>query len=899
MKEKILLLDGSAVIYRSYFAFKNNPLINSRGENTSAIFGFMNTLVSIKKKFDPKYFAVIQDEKAPTFRHKQYPEYKATRDKMPEDLVSQLAPLQELLKAAKVPFFSQAGFEADDIIGTIVSRFSEKFDILILSSDKDLYQLVNDNVQIYRLSKKIFVGPKEVKEKFGVPPAHIIDLLGLMGDSSDNVPGVPKIGMKTAAKLINEFGNIENIIQNSDKITKNSIRKSLQENSDLGTLSKKLVTLDIDVPISISEDEMKFGELFTPELEKFCKRYELNAFSKHFEKKSVEKSEEVSAEIVSEYKLIAKKEDFENLLEELHKQKNIAVDLETNSLNKIDGKIVGISFCYEPKVAYYIPLRHDYGLQLDLNYVLSSLKPLLENKNKFFIGHNIKFDYMIFQNEGIEIANLGFDTMIAAYLLSPDEHRHNLDAVSLKYLEHKMIPISALIGKGKKQLNFTQTAIEAALTYAAEDANITYQLWEILAEKLENQGLFELFKQIEMPLVKVLASMERNGVFVDVKMFKHLSQNLGEKLADLKKKIFELSGEEFNINSPAQLSYILFDKMNLPVIKRTKTGKSTNIDVLEKLSKDHDIASLMIDYRKLAKLKSTYADAFPKLINRGTHRIHSSFNQTVTATGRLSSSNPNLQNIPIRTEIGRGIREGFIAQSEDFTILAADYSQIELRIMALMSEDKNLIKTFQTGGDVHAQTASLIFDIPPDFVTSDQRREAKTINFGILYGMGSYSLSQDLNISREEAKTFKDNYFNHFPKVKEYLEKTKEFAHKNGYVQTLFGRKRFLKYINSRNKNMQKFAERTAINMPIQGTSADIIKIAMSNIYNKIHNKTDEIKMIIQIHDELLFEIRKNFLEKYTEMIKIEMESVLNENHRNIVPIVVDIGHGKNWLEAH
>lgn len=896
MKNKIFLLDGSAIIYRSYFVFKNRPLINSKGENTSAIFGFLRTLISLKNKFDPDYFAVIQDEKEPTFRHKKYPEYKATRDKMPEDLVAQLEPVNKMLKAANVPTFSKAGYEADDIIGTVANRYSEDNEIIILSSDKDMYQLVNDNIQIYSLSKKKFIGKEGVKKKFGTTPQHVIDILALQGDSSDNVPGVPKIGIKTAQKLINKYGSVENILNNIEDINSKSIRNTLREHMDQAKLSKELVTIKQDVPLEYNLSDFSFESIFTDELFEFCKRYELKAFYKHFADK--EKPKPTKQKNV-DYIAVTTEDDFENLLENLREQDKITIDLETDDINPINAKTVGISFAYEDDIAYYIPIRHQYGKQLDVKYVLNKLKPIIEDKNKSFIGHNIKFDYLVLQNESIEIRNICFDTMVASYLLNPEKHRHNLNSLSRKFLDHKMIPIEQLIGKGKKQISFAQTQIEPATKYAAEDSHITYRLWKILKNKLEQENLDALFKSIELPLIKVLAYMERLGVSLDREIFKKISNTIGKDLSKLQEKIFDISGEKFNINSTQQLSYILFEKLDLPVVKKTKTGYSTDMEVLTKLAKEHEIAELLIEYRKLKKLQTTYVDSLPKLINRETGRIHSSFNQTVTATGRLSSSDPNLQNIPIKTEIGRSLRKGFVPKSDDYLILSADYSQIELRVMALMSRDENLIETFQRGDDIHTRTASLIFDVPELEVNKNQRREAKTINFGVLYGMGSYSLSQDLNISRKEAKKFIDNYFDHFPKIENYIEETKQFAHKNEYVKTLFGRKRYLKYINSNNNYMRSFAERTAVNMPIQGTSADIIKIAMNRLYDRIKNKKDEIKMIIQIHDELVFEIKKVLLEEYTDLIKEQMENVLPAEYKNIVPITVDIGTGKNWFEAH
>ena len=903
MREKLYIIDGTAYIYRSFFAFKNRPLVNSKGENTSAIFGFLRTIVSIIEQFQPKYFVITFDEKEPTFRHKKYPEYKATRDKMPEELVDQLKPIQELVNSSNIPHLSLSGYEADDIIGTLSKKFSDKCDVVIVSGDKDFYQLVNDKITLFDLSRNKYISKEEVKEKFGTTPDKVIDILALTGDSADNIPGIPKVGIKTAIKLIQQFGSLENILANSKKITQNHIRENVEKFSQKGILSKELVTINRNIPIDVSLEDLTLQNIFSEGLRKFCERYELNTFLKYFSTKGIifeDNKKDPSPIEKIKYCLVNNKSLFEKLITQLQKQEKIAIDLETDSRSPINGRIVGISICFETNKSYYIPIRHNFGTQLNAGYVLHSLKPILENNSKHFIGHNIKFDFMIFQNEEIEITNLYFDTMVASYLLSPEEHRHNLDTVSLRYLHHKMIPIEELIGKkGKSQLCFTETSVEDAAKYSGEDANITFRLWKVFEKKLAEMDMQNLFFKIEMPLVKTLANMERNGISVDQIFFAKLSKELEIKIAILQKDIHQIAGEIFNIDSPLQLSKILFEKIGLPVVKKTKSSYSTDINVLTKLSRDYEIAQNLIQYRQLKKLKSTYLDALPKLINSRTGRIHSSFNQTVTATGRLSSSGPNLQNIPIRTEIGREMRKGFIPRYSDFSILSADYSQIELRVMAIISQDENLIENFKKGGDVHSQIAALVFGIKENEVTKNQRRQAKVINFGIMYGMGSYSLSQDLRISRKEAQAFIDNYFSHYPMVKNYIDNTIEFAHKNKYVKTIFNRRRYLTGINSRNHQIQAFAERTAINMPIQGTSADIIKIAMNNIYQKIKGKNDEIKMIIQIHDELVFEVKTELIDKYIKLIRVEMESVLPLEYSDIVSLIVDIGYGKNWLEAH
>ncbi|MBL7107715.1 MAG: DNA polymerase I [Candidatus Cloacimonetes bacterium] len=895
MREKFCILDGTALIYRSYYAFKNRPLINSKGENTSAIFGFLRTIISLIEKFQPEYFAIAFDEREPTFRHKKFPEYKATRDKMPEDLVEQLAPIQQLVEDAKIPHISKPGYEADDIIGTLSRKFSNNFEIIIISRDKDFYQLIDENITLYDFSKNKYIRAEEVKKKFGTTPDKVVDILALTGDSADNIPGIPKVGIKTAIKLVQKFGKLENILSNIKNISPERIQKSINNFATQGILSKELVTIFQDTPIEIEKQDIKLENIFTEDLRKFCEKYELFAFSKFF-KKTISKEQ---SENLNNFIIIDEKSKFQSLLSKLTQQKYIAIDLKTDIPNAISGKIVGISICINQKNAYYLPIRHTFGKQLDSKFVLNSLKPILVNSDKYLVGHNIKFDFMIFKNDDIEIANPYFDTMIASYLLSPEQHRHNLDSLSFQYFHHKIIPFEKLIGKGKKQISFTEISIEKAAQYSAENANIIFKLWKKLEKKLIELEMEELFYKIEMPLIKTLANIERNGISIDDKFFTEFSKELDLKLSILQKNIFQIAGEFFNIDSPKQLSEILFEKLKLPKIKKIKSGYSTDIQVLTKLSKDFEIARLLIEYRQLKKLKSTYVDVLPKLVNSATKRIHSSFNQTVTATGRLSNSNPNLQNIPIRTEIGEEMRKGFVPKSPNFSILSADYSQIELRVMAIISKDENLIRNFQNGGDIHSQTAALIFNLDENEILSNQRRQAKIINFGIMYGMGSYSLSQQLKISREDAKMFIQNYFLHYPKVKDYIDQTIEFAHKNGYVKTIFNRRRNLSEINSRNHQIQAFAERTAINMPIQGSAADIIKIAMNNIFQKIKSKSDEIKMIIQIHDELVFEIKTEKIKKYSKLIKSEMESVLSSKYSEIIPLVVDFGYGKNWFDAH
>ncbi len=894
MEEKLYLIDATALIYRSYFAFINRPLINSKGQNTSALFGFAKMIIKLIDIFHPKYFALTFDKRKPTFRHKIYKEYKANRQKMPEELVEQLPMIMEFVQKSKIPYLAENGFEADDLIGTLAEKFGKDKKVIIISGDKDFYQLVSDNVSLFDPYKEKEVGFEQVGEKFGTTPDKVVDVLAMMGDSSDNVPGIPKIGPKTAIKLIQQYHSLENAINNADKIKSKQVSKNLKEFAKQGILSKKLVTIRKDAPLSIqSIDELQFDHLDVKNSIEVFTKYELNSLLASLSEGSfgqVEKKE------MEDYHLVNNKDDFHNLLKELEMSEEFAVDLETTGCDMIDTKMVGCSFAIKPHIAYYVPVGHTFGENLDKRYVLERLKQILENPKKKLIGQNIKYDYFILQNEGIELDNLYFDTMIASYVINPSEHHHNLSNLSIRYLNHKMIELNEVLGKGNK--DFSIANIKQAYKYACEDADITLQLKQILLKEIAERKVEDLFFNIEMPLIKVLAKMERNGVYIDKEFFYNLSEKIAIQIDEIAEKIYQLAGQEFNINSPQQLSEVLFKKLKIPMKKKTKTGYSTNINVLMELSKDYEIAEYLIEYRQLAKLKSTYIDVFPQLVNPKTNRIHSSFNQTVTATGRLSSSEPNLQNIPVRGDMGKELRKGFIPQHNDYVILSADYSQIELRVAAILSGDEKFKESFAKAIDIHTRTASYIFGIPESEINSDHRRKAKVINFGVLYGMGAHRVSNELKISHKEAQEFIDNYFNLFPKVKEFSDKVIEKARTEGYVSTMFGRRRYIPEINSKNYQVRSFAERTAINTPIQGTAADIMKIAMINIHNKIKHK-DDVKMIIQIHDELVFEVKQDKIEEYAKLIKDEMENVLPEKYQTEVPLKVDIGIGKNWLDAH
>jgi len=824
MKKKLFVIDGSAILYRSYFAFIQRPLINSKGQNTSSIFGTINTIVRLIEQFDPEFIAISFDLKGPTFRHEMCETYKANRPPMPEELITQIEPVRKFFEIINIKEFSLTGFEADDVLATLAENFKKEIDVVIVSGDKDFAQLVDKSVTLYDPYKNNIIDEEIIEKKYGLKPEQFVDYLAIVGDSADNISGVKGIGPKGAEKLLTKFKTLEGIYENSWKISSKSIKSKLLVAKEDAFISQKLAKIIRDVHLSNT--------------------------NKNSNKISVMKFET---------KLIQENQDFNTLLEILKDKKIVAIDTETTSSNSLVADLVGISLCFDNKTSYYISLNHQMAENVPLQYAVDKLKEVLQGK--LLVGHNLKYDWQVLKKyDWLPVLSQEnyFDTMIASYLIDAGFMRHSLDNLAEHYFQYKMQPISDLIGKGKKEITFDLVAPDIASFYAAEDAFVTFQLYEILTKRLRNLNLVNLYEKIELPLIEVLRYIEETGVWIDVNILSEISRKIQKKLTILTEEIYEIAGCHFNINSTQQLGKILFETLELPTKKKTKTGYSTDINVMESL-KEYRIAELIIEYRQLTKLESTYVQALPKLINEDTGRIHSSFNQTITSTGRLSSTHPNLQNIPIRTSLGKEIRKAFAGDSENKIIVAADYSQIELRLMAIFSKDQNLVSAFKNKLDIHTQTASVIFEIPPEKITPNERRKAKVINFGILYGMGARKLSSELGITIKEAKKFIENYFEKFPTIKTFMQNQIDFGRKEGYVQTLFGRKLFLPDLNSSYRRNVSDSERIAVNMPIQGSAADVIKLAMISIHNKIKDNP-KIKMLIQVHDELVFEVEKSFL---------------------------------------
>ena len=886
------MLDGSALAYRSYFAFIRNPLINSKGVNVSAVFGFAQSLLKILKEYKPDYVAVVFDTKAPTFRHQIYADYKSTRNKMPDDMAEQLPLVYRTVEALNLPLLQQEGFEADDLMGALAKQAAEKkLEAVLVTGDKDFLQLVDGRIKVlnpHRAGQEMeWIDAEKVKEKFGVPPEKVVDVLALMGDQSDNIPGIPGVGERTAIQLMQQFESLEDLLENVDKVEKKKLKENIEFNADQARLSKRLATIDTSVPVTLELDRYRWEGKFSPAVKELFKVLEFGTL--------LEQITEAKEKEKAKYRIIDRLSELKELVQRLSSEKEFAVDTETSTLSAIGTELVGISISLKEKEAFYIPVGHKQGGNLDKRQVLELLKPVLEDQRVKKIGQNIKFDWEVFQQAGIEIQGIGFDPMIASYLLNPSIRQHSLDALALKYLDHKMIPIEDLIGSGKKQKSFAETLIDKAGEYSCEDVDYTLRLKQVLYPELEKSDLPLLFHEVELPLVQVLAEMELAGVAVDKKVLKEVSDYLEAEIEKYAKDIFEMAGRKFNLNSPSQLAKVFFEDLKLKPVRRTvkKTHQSTDVQVLEELAKVHPLPRAILEFRQLSKLKSTYADALPELINKKTGRIHTSFNQTVAATGRLSSSNPNLQNIPVRTEIGRQIRKAFVAGGKDYVLLSADYSQIELRILAHFSEDQTLTASFLKGEDVHTRTASEVFGVDPQNVTPEQRRQAKIANFAVIYGVSAFGLSQQTDMTVEEADMFITIYFKKYPKVAEYIEKCIEKARKDGYVTTLLGRRRQIPEINSTSRQAREFAERIALNTPIQGTAADLIKMVMIKIAEEMRDKKTKSKMILQVHDELVFEVHKSELEYMEKMVKERMENSLELK----VPIRVEVGVGKNWLE--
>ncbi len=931
--KKLFLLDAYALIFRSYYAFIKNPRITSKGLNTSAIFGFLLTLEEVLQKQKPSHIAVVFDTPTPTFRHEMFKEYKANRDETPEDIKRAVPYIKKLIEAYKIPVIACPGFEADDVIGTLARKASDKgFVTYMMTPDKDFAQLVSETVFMFKPSRSgnesVLWGVEDIKREFCVErPEQVIDVLGLMGDSADNIPGAPGIGPKTAMKLISEFGSIEEVLKNTDKL-KGKVKEIIENNKEQIEFSKKLVTIEQYVPVELNEkeliteipdkeklkvlfDELEFRTKGASILAEIDKKEPLKGppkdhgivqqqeggsiqgslFGDEIQKAPIEKL--TIDKTPHSYKLIDNETALADLISKMLSLKELCFDTETTSLIALDSELVAVSFSWKRGEGYLI---HFPESRQETQAILKKLQPVFENPVSLKIGQNLKFDIQVLANYGIEVKGPLFDTMLAHYLLEPDL-RHNMDFLSETYLSYTPVPIESLIGeKGRNQKNMRSVPVEKILEYAVEDADVTFQLKEIFEPRLRKEGLTELADKIEMPLIRVLADMERAGVIVDEENLISITGQLREDILILEKEIYNLAGTEFNISSPKQLGDILFIRMKLDDKARvTKTKQfSTNEEILQRLTHKHPIIGKILEYRGLKKLLSTYVEALPLLINKTTGRIHTSFNQAVASTGRLSSNNPNLQNIPVRDERGREIRKAFVP-ARGHIFFSADYSQIELRLMAHLSRDKSMIADFLSGNDIHAATASKIFKVDINDVTREMRSRAKTANFGIIYGISSFGLSERLTIGRSEAKDLIDGYFNSYPGVKVYMDESIRKARDLGYVTTMFGRKRYARDIHSRNQVVRGNAERNAINAPIQGTAADIIKIAMIRIHTRLKKEAMKAKMILQVHDELIFEVVPDELEMLKDIVLTEMSGAANLD----VPLKVDWGTGKNWLEAH
>ncbi|MDR2122149.1 MAG: DNA polymerase I [Flavobacteriaceae bacterium] len=934
--KKLFLLDAYALIFRAYYAFIKNPRVNSKGLNTSAIFGFINTLFDLMKKEKPTHLAVVFDVGGETFRHREYKEYKANRDETPEAIRIAVPYIHQILKALKIPCMGKEGYEADDVIGTLAKKAEkEGYTTYMMTSDKDYAQLVSENIFVFKPASRgndiEIWNIEKVKEKFEIEdPLQVIDLLGMMGDSVDNIPGIPGVGEKTAKQFIKEYGSIENLFAHSSEL-KGKIKEKVEENKELGLLSKRLATIETNVPIEFNYDDFTVDKPNVEEIVKIFDELEFRNMILNFQNTYNSISEnEVAVEVASGknttfrqtslfdsvetevrsvedshwntientehfYQLIETKIAVKLLVEKLLEQKVVCFDTETTSTDSMVAELVGISFSYKKGKGYYIPFNPNEKEKT--SEFIELLRPFFEDETVLKVGQNLKYDCKVLRKYQVEVRGTLFDTMIAHYLINPDG-RHGMDILAETELNYKPVSIESLIGKkGKNQKLFSTVPLEEQKEYAVEDSDITLQLKDKLEPQLAKDNLKKLFDEIEMPLMRVLIDMEWEGISLDTKVLKEMSKELDEDLLRLEKEIYSLAGEEFNINSPKQLGDIIFDKLKLEnKPKKTKTGQyATGEDVLLKLAHKHKIIDLLLEYRQLQKLKSTYVDALPDEINPNTGRIHTTFAQTVAATGRLASNNPNLQNIPIRTPRGQEVRKAFIAKDSNYKIISADYSQIELRVIAAMSKDPAMIASFNNGEDFHRATAAKVFNIPMEQVTREQRSQAKTVNFGIIYGVSAFGLSEQTGLSRSESKNLIDAYYEAYPILKKYIAEQVEIARKNGYVETLLGRRRYLPDIHSANAVVRSHAERNAVNAPIQGTAADIIKIAMIQIHERLKDKKYQTRLLLQVHDELVFDSPDEEIEEVSNLIKDTMENAVKIK----VPLVVDVGVGQNWLEAH
>ena len=963
MAEKLYLIDGTALLYRAHFAFIKNPLINSKGMNTSAIYGVISSFIRLVETVHAEHIAISFDRKAPTFRHEMYQAYKAQRPPMPDELVAQIKPVHEFFRLIGLPEIGMDGYEADDVLGTLAAKFKDRYQVVLVTSDKDYCQLVNDKTTLLDPMKDVTLDRDVVFGKYGVYPEQFVDYLALVGDSSDNIPGVKSIGPKTAEALLKEHGSLDGIYGNLDMLAP-KLKERLLSDKDNAYLSQKLAAIELNVPIALPDYE---GLAFNPQSLRLAlpllEEYEIGSIKRKIETKypalssvnsaspsvnstspSVNSTSQsvnstslpvipaslpvIPAEAgiqpqTSEYQddifattgkpkavtitpeepseqpfesILIDNRSFVSMLAEIQAADIVSIDTETDSIDPMQAALVGISLCVNENKAYYIPISHKLAENLAQKEVLLHLQEAL--KAKLIIGHNLKYDLIVLKRHGLSLNNPLFDTMLAAYILDPGTNSYSLDKCTLRELDHAMIPISSLIGKGKSQITFDLVDPAEACYYAAEDAWAVFMLYPIYRRRIDFSGMHLLFDDIELPLIHVLQRMEENGVAIDCNILGDISHLINLELKKLTEHIYSYAGYEFNLNSTQQLAKLLFEEKHLPNKKKTKTGFSTDNSVLEDLSTDHEIAADIIQYRQLNKLQSTYVSALPKMINPVTNRIHSSFNQTVASTGRLSSSNPNLQNIPVRTELGREIRKAFCAIDDQHLILAADYSQIELRLLALMSKDEALVEAFKNGLDIHKGMAAKLYDVPLAEVTQDQRRAAKTINFGLLYGMGQRKLARDLGISQSEAKSIIESYFAQFPSIRNFISQCVASARQERFCETIFGRRLFLPNIESRNQGLKSEAERIAVNMPIQGSAADIIKIAMIDINRQIEDHP-HIRMILQVHDELVFEVHKDAIDEAKKLVQTAMENALPPVMRAVVELKTDVGVGRNWYEAH
>ena len=899
--KRLFIIDGMAMIYRSHFAMIKNPLTTKNGQHTSAVYGLANSIFKLIKDENPEYLAIAMDCREPTFRHKMYDQYKANRESMPEELVSQLEIIDKMINWMNIPILRKPGFEADDIMGTL-SKLASKHNVAtyLVTGDKDMMQLVSDDVFLYspgtRFNPTTIYDIDKVKDKWGVEPDKMIELLSLLGDSSDNIPGVDGVGKKTAAKLLEKYGDIDTIVENIEEIPNKRVRQGLLKGRDTLALAIKLVTIDNSVEIDTSMDQLLKQPMDDSSLKVFFNELEIHSLGSTLDRISETSKIDSPVIVDKKYRSILTKESLSEFISSLNDEMLISIDLETTEIDPIKADIVGISISFKANEGFYIPIlfpekdtTKEYNL--DLVFVLNSLKEILEDEKYKKCGQNIKYDCLIFKRHGINLRGIFFDSMIAEHILHPEKNSYKLDNLSIEYMGYEMQPIENLIGKGKDQISMSEVPLKDIQFYAVEDSDLALQLTQKLQDKIKENNLETPYFDIEIPLISVLVDMEEEGVYVDKEMLQKLSVEIDVNIDKLQQDIYKIADKEFNINSPQQLAVVLFDELELKEIKK----RSTSIEVLETLKFHHPLPELILKYRHFSKLNSTYIKALPNHINSRTGRVHTSFNQTIASTGRLSSTKPNFQNIPIRTEFGKKIRKAIRAQDDNSLIFSADYSQIELRVMAHYSQEPELLNAFKNNLDIHSRTASLVYGVNEEAVTPEQRRAAKVVNFGIMYGAGPFRMSKELGISMKEAKELIDTYFKTYPGIQTYIQKTIENAHIRGYVHTLGGRKRYAQSLGTSNLNIQKAEERALINMPIQGTAAELVKIAMINIHNKIKENKYKTKMILQIHDELIFEVPKYEIESISELVKFEMENAIKLS----IPLKVDYNWGDSWYEAH